>query len=142
MDITKAGIGGVGGMAPGGLPGAEGAKGSPGAGSVERLNDLLNAAQQQQPQPPADPAQVAGAQPAETPGAESVTGRVLDNMNSINQRLDRTQADILAVFDKPDATQMDLIKANFALLESGTIVSAASKVAEKVTQGVKNLQQG
>lgn len=133
--IGKMGMGGVGGAVPGGAPGAKDTPGVPSGESVDRLNDLLNTTQQ--PQQPAEAGAVADPQ-----AAEAAPDRLRDAVNSINQRLDQAQSDTLAVFQKEDVTQMDLIKANFAMLESSTIISAASKVTEKITQGVKNLQQG
>lgn len=131
-DIMSGVAGGVGGV-PGGAPEAGKPLGTAKTSSVERFNDLMDAGQK---------GETAPVDAENTPDAVSVTDRIMQGVNDVNVKLDKSQAEVARVFQKEDATQMDLIKANFAMLESSTLISAASKVTEKITQGVKTLQQG
>lgn len=131
-DLMPGVAGGVGGV-PGGAPEAGKPFGAAKANSVERFNELMDAGQK------AEPASVDG---ENAPNAVSVTDRIMQGVNDVNAKLDKSQAEMARVIEKEDVTQIDLIKANFAMLESSTLISAASKVTEKITQGVKTLQQG
>lgn len=81
-------------------------------------------------------------QPPPTGQAENVGDRVMDELGALSDRIQAGRQQAVDTMTRDNVTQADLIKAQFAMLESSTLISAASKVSEKITQAVKNLQQG
>ena len=68
--------------------------------------------------------------------------RILSGMSAASEHVQAGRAEAAALLGKSDATQADLLRANFAMMESSTMVSAIAKTTEKITQGIKTLQQG
>lgn len=87
-------------------------------------------------------ADVTPASPGVSAGTLSMGDRIINGMSSISEKVQLARNDAAAVLDNPDPTQADLLRANFAMMESSTLVTAVSKTTEKITQGVKTLQQG
>lgn len=146
MDIGI-GTGAVGGGLAPQLPAGgveKGVQSSPGTTDVERLQAAMR-----QPEPePAEAVQnteqagIKAASEKPASGEGSLGDRILDGMSSLSDKIQAGRAEAAAVIEKPEVSHNDLLKVNMALLETGTIVSAASKTVEKITQGVKTLQQG
>lgn len=87
--------------------------------------------------------QVGAAQPPAAPGAPlSMGDRILRGMSAVGDKIQAGRAEAAGVLGKENVTQADLMRANFSMLESSTLVSAVSKTTEKITQGIKTLQQG
>lgn len=117
----------------------------PDGGDVQRFQDALRdpaanpaasdpaAAQSVQAQAAADSAQAA---------PEAVGDRILQGISSVSDKIQAGRQEAADVLAKPDVSQADLLRAQFALLESTTMVSAVGKTTEKITQGLKTLQQG
>jgi len=68
--------------------------------------------------------------------------RILAGLSGASQKIQEGRATAVQALGAENVSQADLLKANFALIESSTLVSAVSKTAEKITQGLKTLQQG
>lgn len=113
--------------------------GDPSPGDVERFQALRGVGPDATP--PARP-EAPGDAVSPPAGPESMGDRILRGMSSVGDKIEAGRARALEVVESGEATQADLLRANFALLESTTLVSAVSKTTEKITQGVKTLQQG
>lgn len=85
-----------------------------------------------QPQPEAKPA----IEP------EGVGDRIIKGMTSLSDQVRQGREQTMRVIDLPTSSQADLLKAQFAMLQTANTIAAVSKVAEKTTQGIKTLQQG
>ena len=107
--------------------------GAPPEGDVERLNAALDPGKGRLP--PVTPA-AGGAE------AQSMGDRIIQGISSAGREIQAGRGEALSVLGKKDVSQADLLKANFALMESSVRVSMASKTVEKITQGIKTLQQG
>lgn len=111
---------------------------SPTDGSdVARFQEAMN-----QPDPVA-----AGTPLPETPDVPSsepqdVADRILRGMSSASETIQAKRGEAAEIMTKENATQADLLRANFSMIEASTMVSAISKTTEKITQSVKTLQQG
>lgn len=92
--------------------------------------------------PPADAAQMQPQPPAQETGEASLGDRILRGFGAVSQKINAGQGEAVNVLGKENVTQADLLRANFSMLESNTLVTAIGKTTEKVTQGVKTLQQG
>lgn len=128
---------------PGGLEPSAAPKGS----DVAKLEEAMEAAANRLAPPPdatvqAEVPAAAAAETAPPPGPLSVGDRILGGITSLSDQVQAGRAEAVEVLGKQNVTQADLLKANFAMIESSTLVTAASKTAEKITQGIKNLQQG
>jgi hypothetical protein len=87
------------------------------------------------PQPPA-----ADAYPDSRP--RGVGDRILDDMRSASESIRAARMEAADILMKEDVTQADLLRANFSMLESSALASGIAKTTEKITQGLKTLQQG
>ena len=74
--------------------------------------------------------------------APALGDRILNGMASASEHIQASRAEAVSILGKTDVTQVDLLRANFAMMESGNMVSAIAKTTEKITQGIKTLQQG
>lgn len=74
--------------------------------------------------------------------AQTVGDRILGGISSISETVQAGRAEVVQALDKKELSQVDLLKAQFAMMESSNLVSAVSKTAEKLTSAVKTLQQG
>lgn len=113
-------------------------------GAPADLNDVERMQALMQPPPVA-----AAGNPAPDPirnaagaGAPSLGDRILQGMSSAGEAIQAGRNEAMEVLGKKDVTQTELLKANFAMLESSTSATLVSKTTEKLTQGVKTLQQG
>lgn len=142
MGIGAAGAGQAAKIPGGAEPAAPAAPAKADASDVERFRSALasegNAAQP----PPTENVQAGSETPAAKAAGQSMGERILDGMNSLGDKIQAGRAEAASVIAKPEATHSDLLRANMALMETGTIVTAASKTTEKITQGIKTLQQG
>lgn len=141
MDIGI-GASGVGPVAqpPGGSPSGP-APADVDANDAERFQAAMAKSDVPPPTTPEQPAAAMENQ-ARAVGEASMGDRILDGMSSLSDKIQAGRAEAAAVLEKPEMTHTDLLKANMALLETGTLVTAASKTTEKITQGIKTLQQG
>lgn len=76
------------------------------------------------------------------PTIPTLGDQILRGMSAASQQVGESREQVARVVGHDNVSQADLLRANFALLESSAIVSAASKTTEKITQGLKTLQQG
>ncbi len=129
------GQGAVGGEAP-----------APADADVQRFQDALNAGAPN----PAPDASAAGA-PSNAPDGvaapraaptESMADRILRGISSADQKVAGARAEAAAALDQDNVSQADLLRANFAMMESSTFITAVSKSTEKLTSAAKTLQQG
>ena len=74
--------------------------------------------------------------------ASRIGERALGGLANISDQIQAGRMEAMQTLGKKDVTQADLLKAQFSLLESSTLVSAIGKTTEKLAQGVKTLQQG
>lgn len=124
--------------------GAEGKTSVPDAGAVERFQRVMAGGDSA----PAAPTAVSGVAPEGRIGAEklaqpeSVGDRIIQGMSSLSEKVRTNQETVMATLDLQSASQADLLKAQFAMLQTANTIAAVSKVAEKTTQGIKTLQQG
>lgn len=119
---------------------APGGPAAPAANDVERLRAAL-----ERPDAAAVPPEVAAApQPAAPAATEamSVGDRILQGMSSVSDQVQAGRAQAVEALGGENVSQADLLKAQFSMLESNAIVSAVSKTTEKITSGIKTLQQG
>lgn len=148
-------IGGMRGPAlPGGPQGLGGGAPGPGpvdkAGDVGRLEDAMEALKNKPPSgeaQPADEAARAGAEagaagPGLAQNPPSVGDRIIKGITSVSDQIQAGRTQAAEALGKNTVTQADLLRAQAAMMESSTLVSAVGKTVEKITQGVKNLQQG
>ncbi|MDR3211639.1 MAG: hypothetical protein LBU79_06970 [Planctomycetota bacterium] len=110
-----------------------------GSGEVERFQAAMRPpeAQLATNQPPA------AVPPVAAPGSDlSVGDRIIQGISRVSDKIQTDRAAALETIGKNDLTQADLLKANFSMMESSNLVSLTSKVGEKISQGLKTLQQG
>lgn len=152
MDVTfgaPTGIGGIGNTGGGSPP----AGGKPAAmNDVERFQEAYTRDPAEAGTPPPEADGVVNAVPdageAQAAGSAADTSspalgdRILNGLGAVSEQIrdDRTEA--ITVLSKKDYTQADLLRANFSMLESANVVTAVTKTAEKINQGIKTLQQG
>jgi hypothetical protein len=123
-------------------PDAAGAVGSPGSldkADMAAFQDAMRPDGGSQT-PGADrAAQTGGVAPAQP---TSVGDRILQGRGALSDsvKADRTAA--LDAMSGKSVNQADLLKAQFAMMESSNLVSAVSKSTEKLTSAIKTLQQG
>lgn len=120
-----------------------GAPAAPAANDVERLQAAL-----EKPDAAAVPPEVANASAAPQSAAPAATeplsvgDRILQGMSSVSDQVQAGRTQAVEALGKENVSQADLLKAQFSMLESNAIVSAVSKTTEKITSGIKTLQQG
>lgn len=133
VDPAAPAVGGTAGLSP-----AE-----PDANDVERFQAAMNGPVGGTPQAANVPSSPDAALTATPPPEEMGLGdRILRGLGAVSDKVKADQMEGVAALGKKDLTQADLLRANFAILESSTIVSAVGKTAEKINQGIKTLQQG
>ncbi|MDR1519818.1 MAG: hypothetical protein LBU23_06695 [Planctomycetota bacterium] len=133
MDISVGG-----GMKPGGFKsGIEG---------VEKLGLDSGPAGKPALAPAGDDVAKFGAAMNQPPVRETATpglgDQLVEGLGNISDRIQFGRREAMDVFGKDNLSQMDLLKAQFAMNEAGNLTSLAGKVSEKITQAVKQLQQG
>ncbi len=140
MDMAIGGLNGAAGKiqeaAPANAAPAGSRPAAPGAGDVERFQAAYeNGAAAR------DAAGTAPAAPMAVEGA-SVGDRILGGIARVSDKIGADRAEVANVLERDDAGQADLLRAQFRMIESSTLISAVGKTAEKINQGVKTLQQG
>jgi hypothetical protein len=73
---------------------------------------------------------------------QGVGDRILQGVRSVSETVQAGRKEAVGIMMKQDVTQADLLRANFSMIESSALVSGISKTTEKITQGLKTLQQG
>ncbi|MDR3077300.1 MAG: EscI/YscI/HrpB family type III secretion system inner rod protein [Planctomycetota bacterium] len=112
--------------------------GAPGKNDVEKFQAAMDRPGMEKAGPPLP----AAVQPTTTAEPASMGDRILRGISSAGEKIQAGRAEAISVLGKENLSQADLLRANFSLMESSTLVSAVSKTTEKITQGVKTLQQG
>ncbi|MDR1534537.1 MAG: EscI/YscI/HrpB family type III secretion system inner rod protein [Planctomycetota bacterium] len=74
--------------------------------------------------------------------SESLARGAMDGLAKISGQIQTGRTQAIQTLCKSEISQADLLRAQFSLMESSTLVSAVSKTTEKITQGLKTLQQG
>lgn len=145
--------GGAGVGAPGGTP-AGPKPAEAGASEVERFQAAYNPQESaaEVAAPPEAVSDPAGAEQASSAIQEqaaskanvpaSVGDRILQGLGAVSDRVQVDRAQAIETLQNKDATQADLLRASFGMLESANIITGVTKTAEKVNQGIKTLQQG
>ncbi len=135
--------GGAGGIqAPGGGEGTGAVGGAAKIDDVSRFEDAMKGGQaegaQALPENPAAAVQDAG----KIQNSDSLGDRILKGFGSISDQIQAGRAQAVDTLGKTNVSQADLLRAQASMMESSTIISAVSKTASTITQGVKTLQQG
>ena len=113
--------------------------GAPGKNDVEKFQAAMDRPGMEKA---GNPPPAAAVQPTTTAEPASMGDRILRGISSAGEKIQAGRAEAISVLGKENLSQADLLRANFSLMESSTLVSAVSKTTEKITQGVKTLQQG
>ena len=143
LELTSmAGAGGPGAIQPGspGQGGPTGMPSAPGESDMQRFQAAMEGPQDSAAVEGA--ATVAGTETHALPPSGGMGDRILQGMTQIGQQIQGNREMAAQAIGNPDVTQADLLRVNFAMIESSTLVSAVSKTAEKINQGLKTLQQG
>ena len=82
------------------------------------------------------------APPSGLPPPGGMGDRILQGMSQISQKIQAGRETAVQALGNENVTQADLLRANFAMIESSTAISAVSKTTEKIVQSLKTLQQG
>jgi hypothetical protein len=123
---------------------------TPGASDVERFKEAMQ--HNMDAQPPQD-AQAGASQvghadahvdpaSAASPSALGMGDRILQGMRGISEKVQAGREAGMSVMGQENVSQADLLRAQFSLNESSTLLTVTSKTVEKVSQGIKQLQQG
>ncbi|MCC8189013.1 MAG: hypothetical protein LIP77_00020, partial [Planctomycetes bacterium] len=116
------------------------------AGDARRFAEAMaqpDAAAATPPPAAVDAGSQAAVPPATTEAPAAALGdRILQGMNAASASVQAGRSEAVDLLGRENITQADLLRANFAMLESSNLVSAIAKTTEKITQSVKTLQQG
>jgi len=118
---------------------------APNGSDVQRFQAALEGGSNPAPAGGAAPVDTAGgaaATPSVPPSSGGMGDRILQGMSEISQKIQSGREVAVQALGSENVTQADLLRANFGMIESNTLVSAVSKTTEKITQGLKTLQQG
>jgi hypothetical protein len=134
------------GQGQGGVP--SGPSGTPDGNDVDRFKVALQGPQTDPAGTVAGvsgnpaPSAIGGTPPTDGTSPAGMGDRILSGLSDASQKIQEGRTTAVETLGKENVTQADLIQAQFAMMESSTLVSAVSKTAEKITQGLKTLQQG
>jgi hypothetical protein len=68
--------------------------------------------------------------------------RILQGMTGVADKIQEGRAEGMSVIGREDVSQADLLRAQFAMNESSTLLTAASKTVQSIKDSIKQLQQG
>jgi hypothetical protein len=115
----------------------DGIPSSAGESDVARFHAVLDQSPLRDAVPPEPVVEGVPASPLQGAG-----DRVLQGMRSVSEAVQAGRKEVADIMMKESVTQADLLRANFSMMESSALVSGISKTTEKITQGLKTLQQG
>ena len=127
----------------GGTPG--GPAGAPGSEDVQRFQDALKGQAADGTigvQSAGGPHGAAAAPAVDGTASMGMGDRILQGLSGASQKVQSGREVAMQALGGDNVSQADLLRANFAMIESSTLVTAVSKTTEKIVQGLKNLQQG
>jgi hypothetical protein len=107
-----------------------------GESDVARFHEAMNPAAMRDAAPPSAAEAFSASRP------QGVGDRIIHGMQSVSESVQAGRKEAAGIMMKENVTQADLLRANFAMMESSALVSGISKTTEKITQGLKTLQQG
>ena len=118
---------------------------TPSGSDLQRFQAALGGGSNPIPAEGTAPANAAGGAAAATvppPSGGGMGDRILQGMSQISQKIQSGRETAVQALGNENVTQADLLRANFAMIESSTAISAVSKTTEKIVQSLKTLQQG